>query len=264
MNFSVVTPSFNCGSFILKNIESVRAQSLASDKLEHWIIDGGSTDGTVELLKQQKGVRWISEPDRGLSDAVNKGIQRAQGDWIIWLNADDFLAEDACKIFMEYAARYPDIRIFSGNLIYLRYDGTIEQEVEGWNYNLSDLLGLRPGINQPSTFVHREAYMKIGLLDISIRYAMDYEWIVRAVHHYKCMAIPHVLAYYRRRRGSLMDANMPAHFKEFLRQRRKYGKPYFSRSELWMRFYIYTDWLRRIRWARKSVRSVKRLFGKGP
>jgi glycosyltransferase involved in cell wall biosynthesis len=264
MIFSVVTPSLNCKEFILKNIESVRSQGMSLEQLEHWVIDGGSTDGTVEILKHTHDIKWISERDKGLSDAVNKGIQRSKGDWIIWLGADDLLAKNACKVFLEYIQNYPDIRIFAGDLIFLRADGTEEQTVQGWDYNLKELLGLRTGMNQPSTFVHREVYERVGLIDVSNRYAMDYEWLVRAMHHYDCVPIPHVLSYSRRRKGSITDTHMAAQFKEFLRQRRKYGKPIFCRVELGLRFYIYTDWLRRMRWVRLGVRKVKRLFGKEP
>jgi glycosyltransferase involved in cell wall biosynthesis len=262
--FTVVTPSFNCGDFILDNIESVRSQGLKSDELEHWIIDGGSTDSTIEVLRVQKGVHWISEPDQGLSDAVNKGIQRAKGEWIIWLNADDLLAKDACKMFLEYAARHPDVRVFAGDLTVLRYDGTEEQTIKGWDYNLEDLLGCRTGINQASTFIHRSVYEKIGLLDVSNRYAMDYEWMVRAMHHYRCVPIPRVLTYYRRRKGSITDANLVKQFHEFIRIRRLYGKSRLSMGEFRNRFYIYTDWLRRVFWVRCSVRRIKRLFGREP
>ena len=264
MIFTVVTPSFNCKDFIEENFQSVRSQGMTADQLEQWVIDGGSTDGTVEILKQTPGIKWVSERDKGLSDAVNKGIQRAKGDWIIWLNADDLLAKDACKIFLQYAEKYPETRVFAGDLFHLRADGTEEQLVKGWDYNLDDLLGRRTGIAQPSTFVHREVYEKVGLIDVSIRCAMDYEWVVRAMHHYKCVPIPHVLAYSRRRKGSITDAQMAEHFREFLRQRRKYGKSLFSRAEFSIRFFIYTDWLRRIGWVRRGVRRVKKLFGKEP
>src|SRR5258706_4894309 len=264
MIFTVITPSFNCGDFIQENFAYVRRQGMTADQLEQWVIDGGSTDGTVEILKQTTGIKWISERDKGLSDAVNKGIQRAKGDWIIWLNADDLLAKDACKIFLQYVEKYPHIRIFAGDLAYLGRDGTVEQIFKGWDYNLNDLLGSRTGMNQPSTFVHREVYEKVGLIDLSIRCAMDYEWLVRAMHHYQCVPIPHLLSYSRRRKGSITDAHMAEHFREFLRQRRKYGKPFLSRAEFDFRFFIYTDWLRRIGWVRRGVRAVKRIFGREP
>lgn len=264
MLFSVITPSLNCKEFILRNIESVRAQGFSKDELEHWVIDGGSTDGTVDILKQQPDILWISEPDKGLSDAVNKGIKLARGQWIIWLNADDFLAKDACKVFLQYAEANPDIKIFCGELAILRYDGSLEQVYPAWDYNLKDLLGERTGINQASTFIHREVFEKVGLLDISYRYAMDYEWLVRAMHHYKCVPINHILAYYQRRKGSLMDAHLKEHFEVFLKIRRRYNQPYLCRAEFRIRFYLYTDWLRRIKPIRKGVRFVKRLFGKEP
>ena len=264
MTFSVITPSFNCKDFIEQNIASVRGQGLTSEELEHLVIDGGSTDGTLDILKRTEGIKWISERDQGLSDAVNKGIQRAKGDWIIWLNADDLLATDACKVFLDYARDYPQIRIFAGDLIFLRADGTVEQTISGWDYNLEDLLGERTGMNQPSTFVRREVYEKVGLLDISNRYAMDYEWLVRAMHLYQCVPIPQVLSYSRRRKGSITDAQMVEQFKEFLRQRRKYGRPLFCRAEFNIRFFIYTDWLRRVPWLRRGVRKVKGVFGREP
>ncbi len=264
MIFTVVTPSFNCKGYIEENFRSVRSQGMKAEELEHWVIDGGSTDGTVELLKQMEGIKWVSERDKGLSDAVNKGILRAKGDWIIWLNADDRLAKDACKTFLEYVKKHPDIRIFAGDLIILSREGAVEQRIAGWDYNLNDLLGMRTGMNQPSTFVHREVYQKVGLLDVSNRYAMDYEWLVRAMHHYQCIAIPEVLSYSRRRKGSITDVHLVEQFKEFLRQRRKYGRPFLSRAEFYIRFYIYTDWLRRINWVRRTVRQFKKMFGKEP
>jgi glycosyltransferase involved in cell wall biosynthesis len=264
MLFSIVTPSFNCGDCILENFRSVREQGFPPDQLEHWVIDGGSTDSTVELLKQQADIKWVSERDRGLSDAVNKGIQRAQGDWIIWLNADDFLAPDALRVFLEQVRKHPQTRIFCGQLTILRYDGSVEQTVPAWDYNLKDLLGTRTGINQSATFIHREAYAKVGLLDVSDRYTMDYEWLVRAMHHYECAPIPHVLTFYRRRRGSITDANLVRQFENFLAIRRRYGQPRLCRAEFRIRFYLYTDWLRRVRWFRRSVRRIERLLGKEP
>ena len=264
MLFTILTPSFNCGDCLLDNLRSIREQGFPPGQLEQWVIDGGSTDGTVELLKQQPDIKWVSERDKGLSDAVNKGIQRAQGDWIVWLNADDLLAKGALRTFLEYAHQYPQHRLFVGDLVFLKYDGSVEQEAKARAYTLEGLLGMQTGINQQSTIIHREVFQRVGLIDTTIRYAMDYEWMVRAVKHYEVIPIPHVLAFYRRRRGSIMDAHMPAHYREFLRQRRKHGKPYWERAEWRIRFYIYSDWLRRIHWLRRGVRRVKRVFGKEP
>jgi glycosyltransferase involved in cell wall biosynthesis len=264
MLFSIITPSLNCGEFISRNFESIRNQGFGPEELEHWVIDGGSTDGTLDILKRENGIKWISEPDKGLSDAVNKGIQRAAGDWIIWLNADDLLADGALTTILKHARIHPNARIFSGDETILRYDNSVEQTMRGWDYNLKDLLGTRLEINQASTIVHREVYQKVGLLDVSVRYAMDYEWVVRAMHHFSCVPIPEVLTFYRRRQGSIMDAHMSKHYDTFLAVRRRYNQPRFCRAEFEILFYLYTEPMRRNRWIRHMVRSLKKVCGTPP
>ena len=92
--FSIVTAALNNGNTIASNLESVRSQSLAS--LKHIVIDGGSTDDTLSYLKRYEGLyplRWISEPDRGIADAINKGITLATGRYLLVLQADDALID---------------------------------------------------------------------------------------------------------------------------------------------------------------------------
>jgi glycosyltransferase involved in cell wall biosynthesis len=262
--FTIITPSLNCRGFIERNLESVRRQGIAPERLEHWVIDGGSTDGTQDFLKAQSDIQWISEPDHGLSDAVNKGIQRATHEWIIWLNADDVLADGALETFSARALKHPQIRIFCGAQTILRYDGTVEQTVAGWDYNLKELLGCHTAINQASTFVHREVYQKVGLMNVEDRYTMDYEWTVRAMHHYICMPIAEVLTCYQRRKGSITDANIAKQSRRMLEIRRQYNQPRLSKAEWRLRFFIYTDWLRKMRRVRRWVRKIKGLFGQEP
>ena len=149
--FSIVTPALNARAFLPRNRASVCAQGMAPGEVEHWVIDGGSKDGTVEWLQTQADVKFISEKDRGLSDAVNKGIQRATGEWILWLNADDELAPGAMAKFKEAVARFPDARMFCGAEEMRGYDGTVEEVLEPWDYNLKELLGTRIAINQAAT-----------------------------------------------------------------------------------------------------------------
>src|SRR6266446_6387731 len=124
--FTVVTPALNCGDWLPRNLASVQSQGLPQWEIEQWVIDGGSTDGTVELLKRQAGIHYISEKDRGLSDAVNKGIGRASGEWIIWLNADDELAPGALESFKQAIKQHPGVYLFCGRQEVLGYDGTTE------------------------------------------------------------------------------------------------------------------------------------------
>jgi glycosyltransferase involved in cell wall biosynthesis len=262
--FTVVTPALNCAEFIRRNIESVRHQGVPANRLEHWVIDGGSTDETVEILKTEPDILWISERDKGLSDAVNKGIRRAKGQWIAWVNADDQLCPNALKTVLEWSQKYPDTRMFVGDEIILRYDGTQEQIVKGRACTFDDLLGRESGINQAATIVHRSVYERVGLLDVNIRYAMDYEWMVRATREFPCVHIPVALATYLRRRDSLMDAHMADHFRTFRAVRRRYRRPPFEPLGRQIFFYIAFDRLRRIRWFRGAVRWVKRCFGREP
>ena len=262
--FSIVTPALNCARYLPRNLASVRSQGLPPEEIEHWVIDGGSKDGTVEFLEQQSDLKFISEKDRGLSDAVNKGLRRATGQWIIWLNADDELAPGALKAFKEALMRYPNTALFCGHQQILGYDDKPEYILEAWDYNLKDLLGTRTAVVQASTFAHRKVFEKVGLLEVGCRYAMDYEWIVRAAHEFRCQPLDVVLTYYHRRQGSIMDAHMAAHFETFLHVRRRYGLSRLAPGEIRIRLYLWTEPLRRIPWLRRAVRSAKRAFGQEP
>lgn len=264
MTFSIITPSLNCGAYILRNIDSVREQLIPAGQLEHWIIDGASTDSTVEILKSQKDIKFVSEPDNGLSDAVNKGIGLSTGEWIIWLNADDALAPKAIEVFLRELNASPEMSIFCGAQKVFGYDGRLEAVTPGWDYDLRDLLGKRTAIIQASTFVHRRVYDKVGLLDATFRYAMDYEWAVRAMQDFACRPIDSVLTYYYRRRGSIMDRGIAGQHREFLRVRRMYHKSPWDLAELRLRFYLATDCLRRNRTLRAWVRRVKTWLGYPP
>src|SRR5205823_11462415 len=119
--------------------------------------------------------RYISEKDGGLSDAVNKGIQRASGQWIIWLNADDELAPGALIAFKDAIKRFPETFLFCGAQKVFRYDGSLETITEGWDYKLHDLLGMRTSIIQSSTFVHRSVYVNVCTMVANCSHPMDYE-----------------------------------------------------------------------------------------
>lgn len=261
---TVVTPALNCGKYLERNFASIQSQGLSPGELEHWVIDGGSTDGTVALLQARPEVKFLSEKDTGLSNAVNKGLARASGEWILWLNADDELAPGALAAFKRALQEFPNARVFCGAQKIFRYDGTLEVELPGWDYNLQQLLGARTAINQASTFVHRQVYEKVGHLDETYRYTMDYEWTVRAMHHFSCQPLPVTLSHYHRRVGSIMDLGIAHQHREFLRARRQYGRTHFEPAELKFRLYLATEPLRRVRWLRRAVRRVKALVGREP
>jgi glycosyltransferase involved in cell wall biosynthesis len=261
---SLVTPALNCASCIERNLASVRAQGLEDWEWEQWVIDGGSTDGTVGILERTRQLRYVSEKDRGLSDAVNKGLRRAEGEWLIWLNADDALEPGALRRFLDVQPAYPDTWMFCAREKIFRYDGSLETVEEGRSYRFEELIGPQTAVNQASTVVHRRVYERVGLMDEAYRYAMDYEWTVRASREFRCQPLDFVIAHYHRRPGSIMDKGIAGQHREFLRVRRRYGCSVWDRNELRLRWFLWSEPLRRVRWLRRVVRRVKALAGREP
>lgn len=176
---SIVTPSYNQGEFLEQTIQSVLGQEYPN--LEYFVIDGGSTDNSVEIIKkyEQRLAGWVSEPDRGQAHAINKGFAMSTGDIIGWLNSDDFYLPGTLSfVAEEIDAASPEILF--GNCFHF-------VQTQGYAYG-SDVVGqhkkrdlrLADYIIQPSAFWSREAWVKTGLLDESLHFGFDWEWFIRA------------------------------------------------------------------------------------
>lgn len=114
MQFTLITPNLNYGRFLADCLESVASQQGVS--MEHLVLDGGSTDESAEVAARYPHVTWIQEPDKGMSDAINKGFARAKGDWVMWLNADDRLKPDALSCLL------PVLRESQADIVYGDWD----------------------------------------------------------------------------------------------------------------------------------------------
>ncbi|OGO46162.1 MAG: hypothetical protein A2Z30_00850 [Chloroflexi bacterium RBG_16_64_43] len=176
---SIVTPSFNQAEYLDACMESVLGQ--AYPRLEYLVLDGGSTDGTREVL-QRRAARltyWASEADRGQASAVNKGWARARGEILGWLNSDDRLAPGALEQVARIYQSHPDAAMIYGDI---QEVDSLDRPVHLKHMADFDVRALLLGKNmgQPGVFITRRCYTSLGGLDETLNYALDFEYFVRA------------------------------------------------------------------------------------
>ncbi len=176
---SVVTPSLNQGKFIGETIRSVLSQEYPF--LEYLIVDGGSNDETLSVLRSfGSRLRWISEPDEGQSQAINKGWRMTQGEIVTWLNADDILAPGAIRQAVEALLIAGDqIAGVYGNCTYIDERGQPKGSYATHSFDYESLVVLTEDfIPQPGTFLRRKWVERVGMLDETLHYVMDYDlWL---------------------------------------------------------------------------------------
>lgn len=174
MKISIITITYNSEKTLEDTIKSIAAQKYK--ELEYLIIDGGSTDQTLEIVKRNTAVvtHWISEPDRGISDAFNKGIRMATGDVIGIINSDDLLAENALRNIAKNMSY--DTEVFYGNAIYFSEN---QQKFRVKPHDNIDDLRKCMALVHPATFVRKSAYEKYGDFDLSYTCIMDRELLLR-------------------------------------------------------------------------------------
>ncbi len=176
---SVITPSYNSGAFIEDAILSVSQQE--GVEVEHIVIDAASTDRTVDIIKQHN-LCWISEPDRGQSDAINKGFLRARGDLAGWLNADDYYLPGGLQAIALAAQQHPEADIFYGDCVFVDRTGNILRSKVEHEFDRSILMQFGCYIPSTSTFFRRHVIERGYLLSCDYRVCMDFEYFARLAH----------------------------------------------------------------------------------
>lgn len=196
MKFSIITPSYNQGRFLHDCIGSVLSQK--GVEYEHIVVDACSTDKTREVLASYPHLIWSSEKDEGMSDGINKGFRKASGDWLMWLNCDDFLMPDALVKVADFIRSHPDADVVHGDCQYIEEDKTpirrkYDTSVDEW-----DLLFVGCIIPSTSAFYRREIIDAGQLLDVSYKNCMDWEFYLRLVRKgYRFAYVPELLASFR-------------------------------------------------------------------
>jgi glycosyltransferase involved in cell wall biosynthesis len=177
--FSIVTVSFNSVKTIEKAILSVLNQTYKN--FEYIIIDGGSTDGTLEIINKYKSnfSYFVSEKDSGISEAFNKGIKVSSGEIIGILNSDDWYELDALEIIDKLDAE-KDADIFIGALKYWNSEDNISKVIYADRKYKNSITFRMPHLNHPASFFKKKVYDDIGLFDVKYKYAMDYDIFLRA------------------------------------------------------------------------------------
>jgi glycosyltransferase involved in cell wall biosynthesis len=174
---SIVTPSFNQADYLEETILSVLRQDYTN--LEYLIVDGASTDGSLEIIRKYvDSLAWsVSEPDRGQADAINKGLERAKGEIVAWLNSDDLYLPGTIQRAVEVMQENPDVGLVYGNLRSINPRGEHINTITYQQYSLQDLLAFRI-IGQPAVFMRRAVLEQAGYLNLDYRYLLDHHlWI---------------------------------------------------------------------------------------
>jgi len=193
LSMSVITPSYNQGEFIEQTIRSVLDQNI--EGLQYLVVDGGSSDQTLEVLKKYQGqITWSSAKDGGQAQAVNKGLKMATGEIIGWLNSDDLYAPQALKQVSTFFEENPYVDFVYGKTQHIDSQGKNLDFylTEPWNL---ERLKECCFISQPATFFRRSVFEKYGLLNEKLNLCLDYEfWLRSALRGAKFAYLPTILA----------------------------------------------------------------------
>jgi glycosyltransferase involved in cell wall biosynthesis len=210
MIFSIVTPSYNQGKFLAETIESVIGQE-GDFEIDYIIVDGFSSDNSAQLIQRfddllKRGkwpikcraitFRWVSEKDRGQTEALMKGFRMARGEILAWLNSDDTYLPGALQTAATFFNGNPDAGLMYGNASYCDESGSTIGPYRTEPFHLERLAAANI-ICQPASFFRREAFENVGGLDEKLGFVMDYDLWIKIGRRFPCCHIQHLLATYR-------------------------------------------------------------------
>lgn len=198
---SIITPSFNQAAFLEQTIQSVLNQNYS--QIEYIVIDGGSTDGSVDIIKKYQDhlTWWVSEPDEGQADAINKGLNHARGQIVGWLNSDDYYLPGAIKDAVSILTHQPDLGMVFGDAITIDQEGKTLNKLVFGDWGLKELMAFRI-ICQPAVFM-RDNYLKhAGGLEKTYQYLLDHQLWIRIAQQAPILHAPRFWAAARHHLGA--------------------------------------------------------------
>lgn len=255
---SIITVSLNSAKTITRTIESILNQNY--ENIEHIIIDGGSTDRTLDILRKydDKIAYWLSEPDRGISDAFNKGLDSATGEIITFLNSDDYYPD--IKLIGWVAEEFNNnksVKILYGKVALIHPETDETLAVKGWDFNLKRLKRYMTVPHQ-SIFARRAVYETVGNFNLNYTIAMDYDFLLRALKLYSPHYMDKIIAVMSI--GGKSDRYVFKAFREFYKIQRENGVNFIKALETLIVNYFKTSV--RLLLEKAGLKSIVQLYRK--
>ena len=198
---SIITPSFNQAEFLEKTITSVITQDYPN--IEYIVVDGASTDGSIEIIRRyaSKINYWVSEPDRGQAEAINKGFIKATGDIVAWINSDDYYLPGTISSVVNAFEKYIDYGLVFGDLLSVDREGVIFNVIRYGDWGLDELMRFNI-IGQPSVFMKHEVLKEAGYLEKDFHYMLDHNLWLKIANISKIKYIPEIWSAARYHEGA--------------------------------------------------------------
>jgi glycosyltransferase involved in cell wall biosynthesis len=243
VKLSIITPSLNQARYLAECLDSVRTAAAdgAPHEVEHIVIDGGSTDATVDILRTRADIRWVSEKDSGQSHAINKGLSMAGGDILTYLCADDLYEPGAVRAVMQAFAEDPGADLVYADFYFLEGDSGRKRRKSAQSFLPCHLHNRNP-LGQPAVWWRRRVYERFGGFDESLHFCMDHEYWLRLGTHVHWHYLPEALAVSRLHSDAKTSRQLPAMWRETARMLTRDGwrfKPWWDAFAMaaWGRHY---------------------------